>query len=89
MICKGLKKKYSGFAERAYILSEFLDKTDFSGFREKAKELSCNPDDLMDAACLAVTGALHAHGLSETIPENPAQDENGLYMMLTVPGKTK
>ena len=37
--------------------------------REKVKELRCNPDDFLDAVCLAVTAALTAHGLCETILE--------------------
>jgi hypothetical protein len=52
---------------------------------EMAKKLKCNPDDLLDAACLAVTAALAADGMCETIPAEPEQDENGLYMKLTIP----
>lgn len=37
--------------------------------------------------CLAVTGALYAHGQCETIPEKPEKDEKGLFMQLTVPKK--
>ena len=58
-----------------------------SGMREKAKELRCNPDDLLDAVCLAVTAALAAQGLCETIPEEPEKDDNGLDMKLTIPKK--
>ena len=50
-----------------------------------AKKLRCNPDDMLDAACLAVTAALAAGGMCETIPSEPEQDENGLYMKLTIP----
>ena len=39
----------------------------------------------MDAACLAAAAAMHAHGMCETIPENPEQDDTGLYMKFTVP----
>ena len=73
--------------ERERILSEYLEKDDTTGLWERAKEYRCNPDDLMDAVCLSVAGALHAHGLSETIPEKPEPDENGLYMQLIVPRK--
>ena len=41
----------------------------------------------MDAVCLAVTASLAAHSLCESIPEEPEQDETGLYMKLTVPKK--
>ena len=81
------KKEEPGPSERIYILSKYLDKKDLSGLYDKAKELNCGQDDLIDAICLAVTGALHAHGQSETIPENPEIDEKGLLMQLTVPIK--
>ena len=81
------KKEFTGFMERERILSEYLEKNDIAGLWEKAKEHKCNPDDLMDAMCLAVAASLHAHGLSETIPEKPEQDAKGLYMQLTVPRK--
>jgi len=71
------KKEEPGPSERIHILSEFLE----------AKKLGCNQDDLIDAVCLAVTGALYAHGQCETIPEKPEADEKGLLMKLTVPRK--
>ena len=54
---------------------------------DKAKELGCKQDDLIDAICLAVTGALFAHREYETIPAEPEQDEKGLLMQLIVPKK--
>ena len=81
------KKEYPGLSERAGILKRYLPGKDFSSMRDKAKELKCNPDDLLDAVCLAVTAALAAGGMCETIPEEPEQDENGLEMKLTVPKK--
>ena len=81
------KKEEPGPSERRRILSEYLDKEDLSGIYDKAKELGCGQDDLIDAICLAVTGALHAHGQSETIPDDPEVDEKGLLMQLTVPKK--
>ena len=54
---------------------------------EEAKTLQCKPDDMMDAVCLAVTAALYAHGLCETIPQNPDRDAHGLEMKMTVPKK--
>ena len=82
------KKEYPGFSDRAAILKKFLPGKDLSGMWEMAKKLKCNPDDLLDAACLAVTAALTAGGMCETIPEEPEQDENGLYMKLTIPKKS-
>ena len=81
------KKEFTGIMEREQILSEYLEKNEIAGLWERAKEYKCKQDDLMDAVCLAVAGALHAHGLSETIPGKPEADETGLYMQLTVPRK--
>ena len=81
------KKEEPGPSERVRILSEYLDKRDLYGMYDKAKKLGCGQDDLIDAICLAVTGAMHAHGESETIPANPQSDETGLLMQLTVPIK--
>ena len=83
------KKDFEGFMERERILSEYLEQDGVAGLWEKAKDYKCNSDDLMDAACLAVAAALHAHDLTETIPEEPESDENGLFMQLTVPRKRK
>ena len=79
------KKEVTGFIERENVLAEYLKVESLSWFIDKAKELGCRPDDLMDAACLAVTGAMHAHGMSETIPENPEKDAKGLEMTMIVP----
>lgn len=55
------------------------------GIQVRARELRCMPDDIMDAACLAVSAALKAHGMCETIPENPQKDAKGLLMQIIVP----
>lgn len=81
------KKEEPGPSERKYILSEYLEKDTLIDTYDKARELECGQDDLIDAACLAVTGALYAHGLCETIPEEPEADDKGLEMKLTVPVK--
>ena len=81
------KKEFTGFSERAAILKKYLPKESFSGMWDKAKELRCNPDDLLDAICLAVTAALASQGMCETIPAEPEQDDTGLYMKLTIPKK--
>jgi len=79
------KKEYPGFSDRAAILKRYLPGKDLSGMWEMAKKLKCNPDDLLDAACLAVTATLAVGGMCETIPAEPEQDESGLYMKLTIP----
>ena len=81
------KKGYVGFSARAAILKKYLPGVSFFGMWERAKVFRCNPDDLMDAVCLAVTAALAAQGLCETIPSEPEQDDMDLYMKLTVPKK--
>ena len=86
-VVKTRKKETAGFIQRVAILNKYLPKKHLSGLREKAKELKCNPDDLLDAVCLTVTAALSAQGQCETIPPEPEQDDTGLYMKLTVPKK--
>jgi len=85
VICR--KKEYAGFTEREWILSEYLGRKSLSYFYDEAKTLQCKPDDMMDAVCLAVTGALYAHGLCETIPLDPERDAHGLEMKMTIPKK--
>ena len=79
------KKEEPGPSHRIAVLSEFLDIKDLYGLYDKAKKLECKQDDLIDAICLAVTGALYAHGQYETIPVEPELDEKGLLMQLIVP----
>ncbi len=79
------KKYYEGFQERVNILERYLPGKHLKELWENAKAYKCKPDDLLDAACLAVTGAFHAHGMSAVIPDDPEQDDTGLYMKLTVP----
>ena len=86
-VVKTRKKETAGFTQRVAILNKYLPKKHLSGLREKAKELKCNPDDLLDAVCLTVIAALSAQGQCETIPPEPEQDDTGLYMKLTVPKK--
>lgn len=81
------KKEFEGFEERRSILAYCLPKISLPDFRLKAKEMKCNPDDLLDAVCLAVTAALKASGKCETIPADPDTDEKGLLMQLTIPKK--
>ena len=72
------KKEFTGFMERVNILDRYLPGKSLTGLWERAKEFKCNPDDLVDAVCLSVTAALSAHGMCETIPENPELDDKGL-----------
>ena len=76
------KKDHPGFTEKAEILKKYLPEDSLCGMWDLAKQFKCNPDDLLDAACLAVTAALSVHDMCETIPEKPDQDDSGLCMMM-------
>ena len=77
-----------GLEERRNILLKYLKNETLDGIPDRAKFLGCMPDDIMDAICLAVSAALKAHGMYETIPEKPEKDVRGLIMQMIVP-KTK
>ena len=81
------KKEFLGFSERCYILSEYLgDGNDLlKKLSSKAKELGCSPDDVVDATCMAVTAAMKAHDMCETVPAEPEKDSTGLLMQMIVP----
>ncbi len=81
------KKDRAGLEERARILEGFLPGVRLTGLREISRKFGCRPDDLLDAACLALTAAMSAHGMCDTIPEEPEPDDKGLSMKLTVPKK--
>ena len=81
------KKAFVGLQQRESILRRYLPGVSWPDLYEKAKEFRCNPDDLADAICLSATAALNDHGMCETIPDKPQQDEKGLYMQLTIPKK--
>lgn len=82
------KKEYTGYTERKTLLEEYLDKSQLTGLRDKAKQLGCAPDDVLDAICMAVTAAMQAHGMCETIPSGPGKpekDSRELRMQMIVP----
>ena len=62
-----------------------MDKSQFDGMWEKAGQIGCAPDYILDAICMSVTAAMHAHGMCETIPEKPEEDSKGLKMQMIVP----
>ena len=79
------KKTVEGLEERRRILEKYLKNGMMDGIQVRVKELNCMPDDIMDAVCLAVSAALKAHGMYETIPEEPETDTRGLVMQMIVP----
>ena len=79
------KKEFPGFSERVHILSEYLGRENLEGLWNKAKELRCNPDDVIDAVCLAVAAGLKAQDMCETVPADPKADARGLLMQMVAP----
>ena len=83
-LVKTKKKEAEGLEERRNILLKYLKNETLDGIPDRAKFLGCMPDDIMDALCLAVSAAFKAHGMFETIPENPEKDARGLIMQMIV-----
>ena len=79
------KSSIVGATERAGILSKYIVDERLEFTYDLAKELDCKPDDILDAACLAVTAAFKVHSMTETIPEKPGIDASGLIMQMVVP----
>ena len=84
-VLKTKKSSADGAEERTGILSQFIKDERFKSAHDLAKEIGCKPDDILDAACLAVTAALKAHDLTATIPESPDKDARDLSMQMVVP----
>ena len=79
------KNSIAGATERAGLLSKYIIDERLEFTSDLARELGCKPDDILDAACLAVTAAFKAHNMTETIPEKPRIDASGLPMQMIVP----
>ncbi len=79
------KQEEPGISDRKQILSRFIGERALLDTYDRAKEMKCRQDDLIDAACLAVTGALSVHGMCEVLPDKPESDAHGLKMQLVVP----
>ena len=84
-VLQSRKSDFIGITQREQILSEFVKDEKMHNTYQLAKELECKQDDILDAVCLAVTAALKAHGLAETIPAEPKADSRGLLMQMVVP----
>ena len=84
-VLQSRKSDFFGITQREQILSEFIKDEKMHNTYQLAKELECKQDDILDAVCLAVTAALKAHGLAETIPAEPKADSRGLLMQMVVP----
>ena len=84
-IVKTKKKEAEGIEERRNILLKYLTHEMLDDISDRVKSLRCMPDDIMDALCLAVSAAYKAHGMFETIPENPEKDARGLIMQMIAP----
>lgn len=84
-IVKTKKKEAEGIEERRNILLKYLTHEMLDDISDRVKSLRCMPDDIMDALCLAVSATYKAHGMFETIPENPEKDARGLIMQMIAP----
>ena len=79
------KKDIVGINERIQILSKYIDIESLKDIRNFAKTIHCNPDDVIDAVCLAVTASMKNKGHCETVPEKPCKDARGLFMQMVIP----
>ena len=84
-VLQSRKSDFFGIMQREQILSEFIEDEKIHNTYQLAKELKCKQDGILDVVCLAVTAALRAHGLTETIPAEPKADARGLLMQMVVP----
>lgn len=79
------KSSVVGATERAEILSKYIKDERLELTYDLAKELECKSDDILDAACLAVTAAFKAHNMTETILGKTEKDAKELPMQMIVP----
>lgn len=79
------KKLEKGITDRVQVLSMFLQDLSKDYVEKSAEKLVCEPDDILDAVCLAVTANLDAQGRTGIIPENPSTDDKGLKMQMVIP----
>ena len=84
-VLRSQKKELVGLGERCEVLANYLEPEALRGIGNRARELQCNPDDVLDAVCLAVVASLKAQGRCETVPKEPDQDANGLLMQILIP----
>lgn len=88
-VLKSKKAEFSGYTQRQQILSGYQREIAHIHLWELAKQLKCNPDDIVDALCLMVTANLDARNLTDTIPEKPQKDVNGILMRMVIPKKMR
>ncbi len=74
-----------GVRDRAGILAPYFPTLTPQRASELAKANSCRADDVMDAAVLALTACMQAHGYFETVPAQPDVDSRGLRMQVVIP----
>ena len=79
------KSSAVGVTERSGILSKHIKDERLEFVYNLAKELECKPDDILDAACLAVTAAFKVHSMTETILGKTEKDAKELPMQMIVP----
>jgi len=83
------KAQPEGLRERVAILKRYLPDLEQDFVLTQAKLYKCNPDDVVDAICLAVSANLVFQGQSEILPEQPMKNNEGILMRLTIPSEQK
>jgi predicted RNase H-like nuclease len=77
------KKTEEGMAKRISLLSKYFNGTeDVVRYMLDNPRLSRMKDDVIDALCLAVTGALGLKYGFKSIPEVPMEDSRGILMQM-------
>ena len=101
LLCKRMKNPYKGCLNFIDGKVELGESSIEAAYRELQKESGITPGQIrfdhfmditnyyqelvLDATCLAVTAALKAHSLTDTMPENPEKDAGGLPMQMVMP----
>lgn len=96
-----MKNPYKGYLNFIDGKVELGESSIEAAYRELQKESGITPGQIrfdhfmditnyyqelvLDATCLAVTAALKAHSLTDTMPENPEKDARGLPMQMVMP----
>ena len=79
------KSEKEGIEERIHLLSGYIPELSLEKMFTLAKSMKCNPDDIIDAVCLAVSANIVAQGGFEIIPDNPMRDDTELFMQMVIP----
>ncbi len=79
------KAEYEGIIERLKLIVTYIPDISLENIMAISKNMKCNIDDIIDAIILAITANLSVQGYCESLPEEPMQDETGLFMQYLIP----